>query len=657
LRAFPADEIELFAEFMPSPDITMIPFVLKTILNVMKGTRVVELGVDATYGTNSSGLECYAFMTEYDGAGLPLVYFLLSTATSTTIGKRRDAIAGLAAVLWDKYDIHPRFFHTDKDMAQISAGKAVWSKSCKIQQCEWHMEHALTARFSDSKQSTTPYDPRRANKEFSFIDINFKPSGTPDRAEHEGGLLPEDETYLTENLDGTVIPPVKSLKLKLPPRSSLLEVSGDTSDGSSSDSDSEGTSRPLPRVRLILSQPKGRQSADPFIPKVHHDPLIRSMKEVFNAHPFFPNVFAPNPHAIREWAVKKIYEYCYKHELRGGWAYLWENWLRFGRWENWARSTKIDEVSILKTTMFLEAHWRHLKEEFLHHFSNPRPDLLIWIILEKMVPQYYEVIHKIQNPISRYRDMPSWRADFKREWFSLESRPESDDARVEDRYKPNPYYWVCTCPSFSTGRWLLCKHLFREVKAIQRDSQFFNEAHRNRVPPFLTHRDLVPLKPRSTYHVPTFIEAWEKAQQTETAPCTEATEPMIDDDGLDSSGDNVIDGSDNLVSEASISGAIINQESHEELRGQRIGRELEDLGLLFTEFGRNLIYNAQFRDPKVLDHIKTKAAGLLTFIKQTQDRDNRNNDARSHGPRTWESGIPTAVMRWHTQPRERDRVQ
>jgi hypothetical protein len=60
---------------------------------------------------------------------------------------------------------------------------------------------------------------------------------------------------------------------------------------------------------------------------------------------------------------------------------------------------------------------------------------------------------------------------------------------------------------------------------------------------------------------------------------------MIDDDGLDSSGDNVIDGSDNLASEASISDAIINQESHEELRGQRIGRELEDLGLLFTEFG------------------------------------------------------------------------
>jgi hypothetical protein len=29
------------------------------------------------------------------------------------------------------------------------------------------------------------------------------------------------------------------------------------------------------------------------------------MKEVFNAHPFFPNVFAPNPQAIRERAEKK----------------------------------------------------------------------------------------------------------------------------------------------------------------------------------------------------------------------------------------------------------------------------------------------------------------------------------------------------------------
>ncbi|KAF8882778.1 hypothetical protein CPB85DRAFT_1339166, partial [Mucidula mucida] len=34
----------------------------------------------------------------------------------------------------------------------------------------------------------------------------------------------------------------------------------------------------------------------------------------------------PSTAAIYEWAVRMMYEYCVKRDLREVWAYLWENW-------------------------------------------------------------------------------------------------------------------------------------------------------------------------------------------------------------------------------------------------------------------------------------------------------------------------------------------
>lgn len=46
-------------------------------------------------------------MGEYDNAGFPVTYLLLSTA-------------------WDQYDVIPIFIRSDKDMGEIGCAKSVW---------------------------------------------------------------------------------------------------------------------------------------------------------------------------------------------------------------------------------------------------------------------------------------------------------------------------------------------------------------------------------------------------------------------------------------------------------------------------------------------------------------------------------------------------
>ena len=58
-------------------------------------------------------------MAEHDGAGYPITYCLLSTATSIEIGKHTKALNKWASHLCDMYNINPDFCHLDKDMGEI----------------------------------------------------------------------------------------------------------------------------------------------------------------------------------------------------------------------------------------------------------------------------------------------------------------------------------------------------------------------------------------------------------------------------------------------------------------------------------------------------------------------------------------------------------
>ncbi len=91
-----------------------------------------------TVNTNSSHLELYSVLGEYDNTGFPLTYCLLTTAQAIGLGKRKRALTAWGKVLRDRYGIIPRFSHVDKDMAEIGMLKDVW-KFTKIQLCWWHM--------------------------------------------------------------------------------------------------------------------------------------------------------------------------------------------------------------------------------------------------------------------------------------------------------------------------------------------------------------------------------------------------------------------------------------------------------------------------------------------------------------------------------------
>lgn len=139
-------------------------------------------------------------MAEYDNAGFPLTYCLLSTATAIDQGKRTKALSGWAISLRDKYGVCPIFVHSDKDMAEIGCAKLVWPEA-KINLCWWHLHRAIRTRLAKAKLSTMPYNFKRAKKEYGFIDVDFIPPGTRvDIEDYEGGspdLLPPLATAST----------------------------------------------------------------------------------------------------------------------------------------------------------------------------------------------------------------------------------------------------------------------------------------------------------------------------------------------------------------------------------------------------------------------------------------------------------------------------
>jgi len=94
------------------------------------------------------------------------------------------------------------------------------------------------------------------------------------------------------------------------------------------------------------------------------------------------------------------------------------------------------EIPILKTKLLISAGGKH---DFLHHFHKPRLDLLLL------------------NNTGRYRELPSWRKAFKREWKKLAKTPI--EMPIKPKYQPDIVRWVCICPYFVTSRFLVCKHL------------------------------------------------------------------------------------------------------------------------------------------------------------------------------------------------------
>lgn len=295
-------------------------------------------------------------MTEYDNVGFPLSYCLLSTASSISNQKRTKAIQKWLTALRDKYGIRPKFAHTDKDMAEIAAIRAVWPEA-KIQICYWHARKAHRERLGNNKLSTTPYSPGEANREFRFITPNFFPKADADPDDWEGGRdAYADRLNYAITGSGTLTVGPNSLVVKVPPSTQPSTPAP------------SATPKPLPptrSVKLIVNPPaapkpknakstKNKRLQRLFCPDEYRKPIEDMFECHMNAHPLIPGYSAPTCEGIREWAVRQMYDFCFENDLPEVWAYLSGNWYRAGRWELWARSVYPSEISILKTTMMVE---------------------------------------------------------------------------------------------------------------------------------------------------------------------------------------------------------------------------------------------------------------------------------------------------------------
>jgi hypothetical protein len=161
-------------------------------------------------------------MAEHDGAGYPLSYCLLSTASSIEIGKRKKALEMWTTYLRDHYKIQPRFVHLDKDLAEIRQAQTVWPEA-KIQLCKWHLRCAVRERLSKLKLSTTPYNVEAAHRDFAFISLSFYPAGVGDTQEFEGGLINEENQDTKKNNSHAYQDP-NAVMLRIPASQPLQRV-------------------------------------------------------------------------------------------------------------------------------------------------------------------------------------------------------------------------------------------------------------------------------------------------------------------------------------------------------------------------------------------------------------------------------------------------
>ncbi|CAG8758024.1 4020_t:CDS:1, partial [Dentiscutata erythropus] len=139
----------------------------------------------------------------------------------------------------------------------------------------------------------------------------------------------------------------------------------------------------LQQPEIEESKSQGKKIVFTFCSPECRNNILDLVTKHFNQHPLIPAYDRQYYSAdqIYEAAVREIYTYCKDNNLQWTWSYLWVEWYCSSKWPYWARSAK-KEISVLKTTIIVESHWRLIKHDYLYRFNKPCVDLLIWILAE-----------------------------------------------------------------------------------------------------------------------------------------------------------------------------------------------------------------------------------------------------------------------------------
>jgi hypothetical protein len=231
-------------------------------------------------------------------------------------------------------------------------------------------------------------------------------------------------------------------------------------------------------------------SSDPtyvFCPAPHRKMILRIFTKHFCQHPLFPERDGAQSAAeIHTNAVMEMYLFCRQRGLREVWGYLWSSWYSLKIWKLWARSSS-PLISRLRTTMSVENFWRQLKHNYLHHMLRPRLDLLVWILINNITPEYiaHAEILEDTHRLGRSKQLTTYQRYFKKSWQALEATPVGGKVYVTD-----VAMWTCNCGQQKYQCHHLCKHLVHAV--LHPPISFWRGVIRRRVAPLYRHPALVP---------------------------------------------------------------------------------------------------------------------------------------------------------------------
>lgn len=422
-------------------------------------SQAKELVMDATFGTNNSGMDLFAVLAEVEGIGIPLAYCFVGKAPS--VDGSNQSNPGALTFLLEEFLRHlqqagfsPTFFGVDKDLAEIAAVRSVWPDTT-LQLCLWHAMRAIRAKLKDASPS------RAQAQYFPEVALDIVPG-----LEICWGSLP------TRRPNGDH----RYGRCNCPSNSDVISEKG--------------------RIEVL--------SAD------HKNSNIRMYSRHFNSHSLIPDrngTFRSFGEIHRECA-SEMYLWCKARNFYRLWAYLFVNWYCAGQFKLWARSANHSEIPVLKTTMILESHWRKLKHDYLHRFNRPRIDLVTWILLTRVIPDTITRMQAIWS-VDQRNFRAAWRKPFKRQWKAIRERyvePESIQ-----RYHTDPRKWVCACDAFLDSRFLICKHLIHCVAPFACPASFFATVRRGRKYPLWDHEQLLVLPEYAKDGSPTNAEAQDPA--------------------------------------------------------------------------------------------------------------------------------------------------
>jgi len=111
--------------------------------------------------------------------------------------------------------------------------------------------------------------------------------------------------------------------------------------------------------------------------------------------------------------------------------------------------------------MGTENFWKQLKHNYLHHMLQPHLNLLVWILITKVTPEYIVHAEVLEDThcLGHSKPLSTYQKYFKSSWKQL---MEASVSRII--YVTDVTTWTCNCGQQKYHSQHLCKYLVQSVQ-------------------------------------------------------------------------------------------------------------------------------------------------------------------------------------------------